>query len=413
MSFPLIRSALLAVALLPCLASAAATLSLEAALQLAVQRSDAARASRAGILGATESARAAGQLPDPTLRVGIDNLPVTGPDRFSTTREPMTMKRVGISQEWLSTDKRNARQAAADATVERETVQARAAIADIRLQTTLAYVDAFYAAETSKLATAMEHHAREEFEAARARLAAAAVGSQEVLALGVARGTAEDEASDALQQQDAARLALQRWVGVMPDALAPLAEVPVPGEDAYVAGHPTVAALQRDLEVAKRAAAVAASNRSPNWTWEVGYGQRTGYSDLVTFGVSIPIPVAPDARQDRDTAARLALADKAEADLAEATRVATTQYQTLQSDARRLRERIERYRASVLATAAQRSSAAMAAYRSNQATLATLFESRHAEAEAQRKLLALQRDLARTLAQLAFRPIAFADEVAP
>ncbi|MEJ8857790.1 TolC family protein [Variovorax robiniae] len=412
MSFSRLRTAALAVALLPLLASAD-TLSLEAALQRAVQRSDAARASRASVLSATESARAAAQLPDPTLRVGIDNLPVTGPDRFSTTREPMTMKRVGISQEWLSTDKRNARQAAADAMVERESVQARAAVADVRLQTTLAYVDAFYAEESSRLATAMEHHAREEFEAARARLAAATAGSQEVLALGVARGQAEDEASEARQQQNAARLALQRWIGAAPDDLVPLVDVPPPGEDAYVAAHPTVAALQRDLEVAKRSAAVASSNRAPNWTWEVGYGQRTGYSDLVSVGVSIPIPVAPDARQDRDTAARLALVDKAEADLAEATRVATTQYQTLQADAQRLRQRIERYRASVLTTAAQRTAAAMAAYRSNQTPLTTLFEARHAEVEAQRKLLALQRELARTLAQLVFRPIQLTAEVSP
>ena len=53
----------------------------------------------------------------------------------------------------------------------------------------------------------------------------------------------------------------------------------------------------------------------------------------------------------------------------------------------------------------QRTAAALAAYRSNQASLVTLFEARHAEVEAQRKLLDLQRDLARTQAQLVFKPI--------
>src|SRR6478735_1369271 len=205
----------------------AAPLTFQAALDRAVQRSETARASRASLLSASEAAQAAAQLPDPMLRVGVDNLPVTGADRFSTTREPMTMKRIGISQEWLSSDKRNARQAAADAAVERETVQARAAIAEVRLQTALAYVDAFYAAESSRLAVATEHHAREEFEAARARLAAAASGSQEVLALGAARGQAEDEAADAQQQQNAARLALQRWVGPAPDDVAGPADLPI------------------------------------------------------------------------------------------------------------------------------------------------------------------------------------------
>src|SRR5215218_8624249 len=103
-----------AAAMLPAHAGAA-PLSLEQALELAAQRSQAARAARAGASGAAEAARAAGQLPDPMLSVGVDNLPVTGPDRLRTTADSMTMKRVGISQEWVSPDKRALRQAAAQA----------------------------------------------------------------------------------------------------------------------------------------------------------------------------------------------------------------------------------------------------------------------------------------------------------
>jgi len=75
------------------------------------------------------------------------------------------------------------------------------------------------------------------------------------------------------------------------------------------------------------------------------------------------------------------------------------------SDAERLQRRIERYRISVVTPARQRTAAALAAYRSNQAPLTALFEARHMEVEAQRKLLALQRDLARSQAQLAFKPL--------
>ena len=152
-------------------------------------------------------------------------------------------------------------------------------------------------------------------------------------------------------------------------------------------------------------AAVAATNRRPNWTWEVSYGQRTGYSDMVSVGVSIPLPVAPEQRQDRETASKLALVNKAEAALAEAVRAATAEYRSLSSDMERTQERIERYRSSVVTPAAQRTAAATAAYRSNQATLVTLFEARHAEVGAQRKLLTLQRDFAKAQTQLAFRPL--------
>jgi outer membrane protein, heavy metal efflux system len=385
--------------------AAAAPLTLDAALDAAVQRSEATRSARAGVTSASDAAQAAAQLPDPTLKAGIDNLPVTGPDRLSTTRDSMTMKRIGISQEWLSADKRAARQAVADALVSKETVAVRAAAADTRMQTALAYVDAYFARESLKLTTLMEHHVHEEFEAARARLSAATGSGQEVLALTGARGMADDESADVRQQQAAADVALRRWTGTPFEELSPLNELPISSEAAFVANHPSVAALQRDIEVAKQTAAVASNERKPNWTWEVSYGQRTGYSDMVSVGVSIPLQVARDQRQDREAASKFALVDKAEADLAEATRAATAEYLSLTNDVTRLQERIERFRSGVVAPSQQRTAAAMAAYRSNQAPLTVLFESRHAEVEAQRKLLSLQRDLARTQARLAFEPL--------
>jgi len=353
----------------------------------------------------------AGQLPDPVLRVGVENLPATGPDRFSTTRDSMTMKRIGISQEWLSVSKRALLEAAARASVERETTQEKVSVASTRLQTALAYVDVAYAGEMLTLSTLMEHHAHEELEASRARLSSATGSSQEVLLLTGALGSAEDDSADVRQQESVAKLILQRWVGVMPDALASMPSSPVPGEEAYLERHPVVVAMQQDLAVAVQAAAVAGSNRKPNWSWEVSYGQRTGYSDMVSVGVTIPLAISPGERQDRETAAKFALVHKAEAELAEVKRAAVAEYQTLRSDDQRLQQRIERYRTNVVIPAKQRTAAATAAYRSNQAPLVTLFEARHAEVEIQRKLLTLQRELARTQVQLAFRPLSL--EVTP
>lgn len=403
----LLRAAALAAALLLLLplVVAAEPLSLEKALDLAVQRSETARSARASVTSASESARAAGQLPDPMLRAGVENLPVTGSDRFSTTRDSMTMKRIGLSQEWLSRDKRAARQAAADARVGRETVSAEAAVADTRLQTALAYLDAFYASQTLKLTTLMEHHAHEELEASRARLSSSTGSSQEVLMLTGARGMAEDESADIRQQKSAASVALERWVGPHTDELSPAAFPMVPSQEEFVARNPQVVAMQRDVEVARQVAAVAASERNPNWTWEVSYGQRTGYSDMVSVGVTIPLPIARDQRQDRETASKLALVDKAEADLVEATRAATAQYLALASDVQRLQDRVERYRAGVVTPAEQRTATALASYGSNQASLVTLFEARHAEVDAQRKQLSIERDLAKARAQLVFKPL--------
>ena len=399
-----LRAAALAAALLPALA-VAAPLTLTQALDLALQRSEAVRSARAGVASASETARAAGQLPDPTLRAGVDNLPVTGADRLGTTRDSMTMKRIGIGQEWVSAEKRAARQAAADAMIGRELVSAQATAAEVRLQTVLAYLDAYYCGEALKLTTLSEHHVHEELEAAKARLSSSVGNSQEVLASTGARGIAEDESAQARQQQGAARVTLERWVGIPVDELAVPVEPAAVDERAFIEAHPAVLLAQRDMELARQDAAVAASNRGPNWSWEVSYAQRTGYADMVSFGVSIPLPVAPAERQDRETAARLALIEKAEAHLAEATRAAQAEYRGLAGDAQRLTERVQRYQSSVVLAAQQRTAAALAGYRSNQVTLALLFEARHMEVEARRKLLSLQRELAKTQAQLAYKPL--------
>lgn len=391
-------------ALLPPLA-AAQPLSFDQALGLAVQRSEAARAARAAAGGAHESARAAGQHPDPMLRAGIENLPVTGADRWSTSADSMTMKRIGISQEWLSADKRAARETAARAMAEREAAQGGVSEAEARVQVAMAYLDAWYADAALALGLQTEHHLHEELEAARGRLAAAAAAGAEVLQLRAAKGMAEDDSDEARQQQSSARIALARWVGFRPEALSPPPAFVSPSQQEYVARHPAVVALQREVEVARGNAAVAAKERSANWTWEVAYGQRSGYSDLVSFGVSIPLQLSPEQRQDREVAAKLALVDKADAELAEATRAATAEFQALAGDAARLRQRIERYRGAVVTAAQQRTAASLAAYRSNQAPLSALFEARHTEVEAQRKLLVLQRELAKVEVQLAFKPL--------
>jgi outer membrane protein TolC len=404
MNTSLLHAAALAVALVPGLCRAA-PLSLETALAMAVQRSEAARAGRAALHGAAEASRAAAQLPDPTLSVGVENMPVTGPDRFRTARDSMTMKRIGFSQEWVSGSKRTARQGAAEALVGRQSAALRAAVAETRLQTALAYVDAFYVGEALKLTALMEHHAHDELEAARGRLASSNASGQEVLALTGARGIVEDDSAELRQQQSAMLVQLERWVGLRADELLRPEMAPLPGELDYVGAHPAVVALQRDVEVARQEAAVAATNRTPNPTWGVSYGQRTGYSDMLTFGVSFPIPLAPAERQDRETAAKLSLVAKVEAELAEAQRSAAAEFRGLVSDVRRLQDRIERYRAAVVTPASQRTLVAQASYGSNQTSLVTLFEARHAEVEAQRKLLGLQRDLARAETQLAYKSL--------
>ncbi len=66
--------------------------------------------------------KAAGSLPDPKLSLGIENYPISGMDRWSMTRESMTMQRLALMQEVPNRAKRDAQVASAQARVDRERV---------------------------------------------------------------------------------------------------------------------------------------------------------------------------------------------------------------------------------------------------------------------------------------------------
>ena len=73
-------------------------LALQEAQRRAVDRSRMLAARDSAAAASREMARAAGQLPDPVATLGVNNLPIDTSDRFSFTRDFMTMRSIGVMQ---------------------------------------------------------------------------------------------------------------------------------------------------------------------------------------------------------------------------------------------------------------------------------------------------------------------------
>ncbi len=116
-------------------------LSLDEALRAAETRSHALAAQDAAASAAGEMAVAARQLPDPVLRLAVENLPVDGADRYSFTDDFMTMRSIGVMQTMTGADKRRARATR----FEREGEVAQTAhaleLTNLRRDTALAWLD--------------------------------------------------------------------------------------------------------------------------------------------------------------------------------------------------------------------------------------------------------------------------------
>src|SRR5258708_27190456 len=121
------------------------TLTLASAQRLAVERSRQLVAQDAAVTASREMAVAAGQLPDPVATLGINNLPINGPDAWSLTRDFMTMSSVGVMQEFTRAEKREARAERFEREAEKSVAERVASVAGIQRDTALAWLDRYYA----------------------------------------------------------------------------------------------------------------------------------------------------------------------------------------------------------------------------------------------------------------------------
>src|ERR1044072_3329380 len=103
---------------LPLAVHAAEPLSLEEAVRRALQIAPQVSASAANLEAMQALTVSAGRLPDPELIVGIDNLPVTGTDAYSTTADFMTMRKIGVTQAFPREEKRRLQRERAQAEVD-------------------------------------------------------------------------------------------------------------------------------------------------------------------------------------------------------------------------------------------------------------------------------------------------------
>ena len=143
-----------------------ATLSLAQAQGLAIDQSPQIAGQRLGVGAAREMAVSAAQLPDPVLSLGIENMPVEGTDKFSLTRDFMTMRRIGIMQEVTRREKR-------DLKVQRQELEASRAEAEIEVSRALiqrdvatAWLDAWFSEAIAKVIAEQRARAANEVEAA-------------------------------------------------------------------------------------------------------------------------------------------------------------------------------------------------------------------------------------------------------
>ena len=389
--------------------AADAPLSLSEAQRIAAERSRQLAAQDSAVAASREMAVAAGQLPDPVLKLGVENLPADGPDRFTLGQDFMTMRRIGVMQEFTRGEKRKLRAERFERETERTAAEKAATLAGIQRDTALAWLDRYYAEAMSAVIAEQIKESRLEIEAAESAYRAGRGGQADVFTARGALAALDDRASEFGRRIRTAITALVRWVGVTADA--PLAGKPALDSirvdaqalDAQLAHHPQIAMLEKQEEIAAADVKLARANRSADWSLEASYSQRgPAFSNMVSVGVSIPLQWDQKNRQDREVAAKLAMAEQAKAQRDEALRAHVAEVRAMIYEWENGRERIARYQRELVPLASERTRAALAAYRGGRSNLADVLAARRNELDIRLQALQLEMDTARWWAQLNF-----------
>ena len=382
-------------------------LSLERALSLAVERSRLVAAGTAQAQASREMQVAAGRLPDPVLKAGLENVPVNGPDQFSVGRDFMTQRSIGLMQEFVRADKRRARAARYEREAEVGQAQHDLAITQTRRGAATAWLERSYQESARQLLQAQATEAGLQIEAAEAAYRAGRGSQADVFAARSLLEQIHDRLSQTEQQIATATAQLSRWIGSEADrslAERPLMDV-APFEqgelDSHVSHHPELALLAGQEAMAQADADLARASRRPDWSWELSYSQRgSSYSNMVSISVSVPLPWDRADRQDRELAARLAQLEQARAQREDAQRMHLADTRALWLQWQSARARLGHYETSLVPLAEQRITAALAAYRGSSGTLTGVLEARRSAIETKLDRLNLELEAARLWAEL-------------
>ncbi|CAB3786398.1 TolC family protein [Pararobbsia alpina] len=383
---------------------------LDGALQSAADHNTAIQAAQASVSARSEAAIRAGQLPNPTLAAGIDNLPINGPQSFTIGQNILTMRRVGIGQEWVSSDKRQLRSDLANQRVDRERSSYLEEVANVRQQTAMAWLNAAYAKQAVSLQVSLVDHMRHELTATQASYRGARATASDVAQAQLMLAQTQDDLLKARQVFQTALIGLSRWTAstatdVAGDPPTPESVVASLAPDQLRMVQPVLVAASADVRVADADTAVASSDRSSNWSWNLSYLQGGNHSSFVSVGVSIPLPINRKNLEDRDVSEKAELATKARLIYEDTQRQVEADIEALSATLASGRERIANLQQTLLPAADQRVGLATAAYQAATGSLADTFAAKRAQLDAELKVLSLQRDVSLTWAQLEYQVV--------
>ncbi len=324
-------------------------------------------------------------LPDPTLRVGMVNYPVSG---GGFTTEGMTQLQVGYRQAF---PRRALRRAEADrfsALANQHEVSSEVRTRDVVEAVRVAWLDVWYWERAAEVVESSRDYFADLVNVTTSLYSVGRKTQHDVLRSELELGRLEDRLIGIEQRRTEARGRLYAWVGDA--AYRPLiATIPeweqVPELDALrgtVIAHPQLTALDAAISAGDAAVRGAEQRARPGWALDLGYGHRGGTltngeprSDFVSVNVVVDLPFFNKPRRNGELLAALGQRTAAQEQRRRAAVDLASELESEYSSWLNLTRRLALYETELIGMSEHQADAALLAYRNDVADFADVIRS--------------------------------------
>ena len=358
-------------------------LALAETIQLATQNQPLLQSLNDASASSRQAAIAEAQLPDPKIKFGVTNLPITNSNAFRLDREDMTMVNVGVAQDITPQKKREALSNRLLAEADQFHAEQNATARTIERDVALAWLDVYEAQRKTELYQRLIDDMTAERKLLAASISSGITNAKDVLAQDTNISLIKEKLIFAQRDERKARAALARWIGE--SASRPISpELPEitnglsPNEiQKEIETHPLLQSAFQSERVAQYEVESAQANLERNWGWEVGYGKRfDDRSDMLSFQVSIDLQLDRANRQDRRTAEKLVLVEKARKLTEDRRRMLSSELESAMADAEAAEALKNENMTKLIPNAQAKLSIAQAAYKSGKQTIGDVWQAR-------------------------------------
>ena len=384
-------------------------LSLAETIQLATQNQPLLQSLDDAAASSREASIAEAQLPDPKIKFGVTNLPVTNSNALRLDREDMTMVNVGFAQNMTPLKKRevasNRQLAVADQFATEQVATARS----IERDAALAWLDVYEAQRKTELYQRLIDNMIAERKVLAASISSGNAKTSDVLGVDTNISITKEKRIFALRDERKARAALARWIGK--SASRPIStELPAMTNklnhdttQQKIEKHPLLKNAFQSEKVAQYAVDSAQANLERSWGWEVGYGKRfNGHSDMISFQISIDLQLDRVNRQDRRTAEKLVLVERVRKLTEDRRRQLSSELESAMADAEAAEALENESRTQLIPNAQAKLSIAQAGYKSGMQTIADVWQARRSVIDIELDRLSILTDKQRAAVRIGY-----------